>query len=431
MDVAFRRPCERPARAARPRALHRAHALPRHREYPDEGSYQQFLQEHGGSSKSAFHGRPRTQLLLRRAAPAPAGGARPLRAVLPLPVVHRVGGGPRAQGGPLGEREEPAVGQAAPQPAVQVDGVEAHPYKFGTGNLHTLRDRPEGRAAVDVALDDSGEVGVHFGITCDGSGVSPIVGRRYKMIDEDYDLCEAVYKQLSADDAAKFELVPPPRAGDPAAERARRGERRPPRHHVRRLRRVPDRRAAVQDEGHDFDLCEEQFAQLDDDDRVKFELVAPPPPPRVKVCIKPDARPAVNVRRSALRLPQAALQRERDAARRRRPRGPRHARGVGRAALRRSPTSTGRSPCGVRRRTPTTRRAARSRWCPSATSARSRSCGRCRRCSRSTVRSHRYLSHLLGHESEGSLLSLLKSRNWVDSLVAGETHVASDFSSSR
>ena len=44
---------------------------------------------------------------------------------------------------------------------------------------------------------------------------------------------------------------------------------------------------------------------------------------------------------------------------------------------------------------------------------------------------HRYLSHLLGHESEGSLLSLLKSRNWVDSLVAGETHVASDFSSSR
>jgi len=41
---------------------------------------------------------------------------------------------------------------------------------------------------------------------------------------------------------------------------------------------------------------------------------------------------------------------------------------------------------------------------------------------------HRYLSHLIGHESEGSLLSLLKSKGLVDSLCAGESTVASDFS---
>lgn len=41
---------------------------------------------------------------------------------------------------------------------------------------------------------------------------------------------------------------------------------------------------------------------------------------------------------------------------------------------------------------------------------------------------YRYISHLLGHESEGSLLSLLKAKGWVDSLCAGESASASDFS---
>ena len=41
---------------------------------------------------------------------------------------------------------------------------------------------------------------------------------------------------------------------------------------------------------------------------------------------------------------------------------------------------------------------------------------------------HCLLSHLLGHEAEGSLLSLLKTRGWADSLCAGETNSNSDFS---
>ena len=40
---------------------------------------------------------------------------------------------------------------------------------------------------------------------------------------------------------------------------------------------------------------------------------------------------------------------------------------------------------------------------------------------------HRYLSHLLGHESEGSLLSLLKRKGWADALCAGDFHSSSDF----
>ena len=40
---------------------------------------------------------------------------------------------------------------------------------------------------------------------------------------------------------------------------------------------------------------------------------------------------------------------------------------------------------------------------------------------------YRYISHILGHEGEGSLLSLLKDKGWADQLVAGETRSHSDF----
>ena len=39
----------------------------------------------------------------------------------------------------------------------------------------------------------------------------------------------------------------------------------------------------------------------------------------------------------------------------------------------------------------------------------------------------RYVSHILGHEGVGSLLSLLKRRGWADELMAGETQSHSDF----
>jgi len=45
---------------------------------------------------------------------------------------------------------------------------------------------------------------VHQGVTCDKSGVSPIVGNRYKKIDDNYDLCEAEYQKLSPEEQAGF-----------------------------------------------------------------------------------------------------------------------------------------------------------------------------------------------------------------------------------
>lgn len=40
---------------------------------------------------------------------------------------------------------------------------------------------------------------------------------------------------------------------------------------------------------------------------------------------------------------------------------------------------------------------------------------------------YKYVSHLIGHEGEGSLLSALKARGWAEELLAGETQSHSDF----
>ena len=51
---------------------------------------------------------------------------------------------------------------------------------------------------------------IHPGITCDGSGVNPIKGKRYKRGEDDYDVCEAEFNRLDETEQAKYTLVAPP-----------------------------------------------------------------------------------------------------------------------------------------------------------------------------------------------------------------------------
>ena len=53
-------------------------------------------------------------------------------------------------------------------------------------------------------------LGSHPGITCDRSGMSPIVGIRYHLRGEDYDLCQSEYDKLSEDEKGGYDAIPPP-----------------------------------------------------------------------------------------------------------------------------------------------------------------------------------------------------------------------------
>ena len=188
--------------------------------YPDEGSYQQFLQEHGGSS-NAFTAFEDTNFYFDVQHPHLQAALDRFAQFFLCPSFTESAAG----------RELKAV-HSENEKNLQSDGwrlnqlykwmaSEAHPYhKFGTGNLHTLRDA---RRAAPPSTSPSTTPARSASTLASRATAGREPDRRPAVQDdgEDYDLCEAVCKQLSADDAAKFELVPPPRADDPAAERAR------------------------------------------------------------------------------------------------------------------------------------------------------------------------------------------------------------------
>jgi len=54
--------------------------------------------------------------------------------------------------------------------------------------------------------------GVHEGVTCDKSGTCPIVGNRYHLVGHNYDLCEAEFEKLTEKEKALYRKIPPPSA---------------------------------------------------------------------------------------------------------------------------------------------------------------------------------------------------------------------------
>lgn len=86
-----------------------------------------------------------------------------------------------------------------------------HQYhaEFNCGMPSRRGDRPG--AATPATQAQKAQPAVHWGITCDKSGQSPIIGPRFKMVGRDYDLNEAEYDKLPASERPQFERIDFPR----------------------------------------------------------------------------------------------------------------------------------------------------------------------------------------------------------------------------
>ena len=89
-----------------------------------------------------------------------------------------------------------------------------------TADLRKLLTYDEERGGIPIRLlsarwlltyfQDSVTIKGHAGFTCDRSGMNPIVGIRYNLRGENYDLCQAEYDKLSEGEKAQYDAIQPP-----------------------------------------------------------------------------------------------------------------------------------------------------------------------------------------------------------------------------
>ena len=114
--------------------------------------------------------------------------------------------------------------QAALQRAFSNDEMLRNPEAMESIMASLCESDPEFAAfhnLVTNKMNAQGPPAVHEGVTCDKSGMCPIVGNRYHKKGENYDLCEAEYAKLEEAEKALFETIarphnegmPPPMAG--------------------------------------------------------------------------------------------------------------------------------------------------------------------------------------------------------------------------
>merc|ERR1719440_934612 len=73
--------------------------------------------------------------------------------------------------------------------------------------IAATRAAERGLAESERAADPAAE-GVHYGVTCDRSGMSPIVGNRYNLFGQNYDLCEAEFAKLDPQEQRLYVKIP-------------------------------------------------------------------------------------------------------------------------------------------------------------------------------------------------------------------------------
>ena len=82
-------------------------------------------------------------------------------------------------------------------------GDDGHTFLEETTLLHCLQTLRESTASGRAAALEPQELGYHPGVTCDRTGQCPIIGNRFKLKNENYDVCEAEYNKMSDDERAR------------------------------------------------------------------------------------------------------------------------------------------------------------------------------------------------------------------------------------
>jgi len=103
----------------------------------------------------------------------------------------------------------------------------------------------------------------HWGITCDKTGMHPIVGMRYKKSGEDYDLCEAEFAKLSAEEQQLYERIEKPLVQHWGVTCDNTGM-----HPIVGVR--------FNKKGEDYDLCEAEFNKLSAEEQQLYERIETP-----------------------------------------------------------------------------------------------------------------------------------------------------------
>merc|ERR1719424_1176110 len=120
--------------------------------------------------------------------------------------------GARAEGGavagiaPMRLRVRFSLG--LPDGTAPPEGAPVEAFGEGTTLLHCLQRLCE-TSPLRAQLTPR-ELGYHPGVTCDRTGMSPILGDRYKLDGENYDVCEAEYLKMDAAERATYTRIAPP-----------------------------------------------------------------------------------------------------------------------------------------------------------------------------------------------------------------------------
>jgi len=158
-----------------------------------------------------------------------------------------------------------AANAAANAPAAAAAAATAAAQAVANGTAAAAQAVANGTAAAAQTVANNPQ-GIHPGVTCDRSGQSPIVGMRYHLVGHDYDLCEAEYTKLPAQEKLLYEMIPPllpPKGIHPGVECDKTGMC--PivgmRYHLR---------------GHNYDLCEAEYRKLPAQEKLLYEMIPPP-----------------------------------------------------------------------------------------------------------------------------------------------------------